>query len=163
VSRLLAERITHERELRIAAEKAFDHERELRTVYDRHERELRVQTEQAVEKARELQFNVYEARLENLNHAAERMERLSQTFLTIDRYEREHVGLTTRLDAYQAETQARLGKEEQVTVRQDTAKELLEVGNTNRRWLVGISIGLIFSLIGVLITLFSLLEHQGSI
>jgi hypothetical protein len=137
-NRLIAERITHERELRLAEKAAFDHERELRAIYDAHERELRLQNEAAVEKARELQFDVYEERLAALNHAAERMERLTATFLPIDRYEREHTALIDRhvrdfgLLAEKVETQ------ERVTVRQDATQALLDNLATNRRWLYGV-------------------------
>jgi hypothetical protein len=51
VNKLLAERIDHERELRVAEKSAFDHERELRAIFDQHERELRLVNEAAVEKA----------------------------------------------------------------------------------------------------------------
>jgi hypothetical protein len=70
-TQILAERISHERELRAAERAAFDHERELRTLFDQHERELREKSEQAVEQARTIQFNEYERRLNDLNHAHE--------------------------------------------------------------------------------------------
>jgi len=127
--RRLAQAIRHERELREAAREAIEHERELRAVYDVHERELRHQAEAAVEKARALQFDVYEARLDNLNHAAERMERQAATFLTIDRYEREHAALVGRLST-----------EERLTVRRDATQEVLDTLAVNRRWLIGIGV-----------------------
>lgn len=96
--RLLAERISHERELRLAAEKAFDHERELRRLHDLHERELRLQTEKAVEHARDIQFREYERRLEEMNRFREENRDQTKTFLPIDRFEREHEGLEGKID-----------------------------------------------------------------
>ena len=139
-NRILAERIKHERELRKAERQAFKHERELRELYDQHERELRQQTEQAVEKARALQFDVYEGRLDNLNHAAERMERQAQTFLTIDRYEREHSALIERHVRDISALAEKVETEGRVTARQDATKELLDTLATNRRWLYGIAV-----------------------
>jgi chromatin segregation and condensation protein Rec8/ScpA/Scc1 (kleisin family) len=72
---LLTERIAHERELREAQSKAFEHERELRTLHDTHERELRRQVEDAVEKQHLAESTEVQRRLEDLNHAQERMER----------------------------------------------------------------------------------------
>lgn len=69
--RILANDIQHERELREAAIKAIDHERELRVISDKHEYELRLSAEHAVEKARQIQFTEYERRLMSLNHAHE--------------------------------------------------------------------------------------------
>jgi len=94
--------------------------------------------------------------------------------MTVERFEREHKLLADRLDERWNEAQAGIRGEENVTLRQtaaaETGKEILfisrqaaEASNTNRRWLIGISIGLVFSLIGLAITLFSLLEHQNAI
>ena len=184
-SKILAERIDHERELRTAEKAAFEHERELRTLYDQHERELRTANEAAVEKARSAHDEVIEVRLQNLNHFAERMEQLQTTYLPTARFERDHASLIER---YEREYQAlsdrhnrdievltrRVSDQEQVTVRQDSAseatKELLDLTrtstealNTNRRWLIGLAIATVISLAGLALTLFSLLEHQGTI
>jgi hypothetical protein len=150
---VLAERIAHERELRDAQQASFEYERELRSVQDDHERELRIQTEAAVEKARQLQFEVYEARLEVLNHAAERMDALSKTFMPIDRFEREHTGLRER---YEREHQAlierhtrdiaalavKVEEQEKVTARQDATADRLDKLGITQRWMVGIFITL---------------------
>ena len=72
MGKLLSERISHERELREAEKSSFDHERELRAMWDAHERELRLQAESAVEKARDMQFDEYARRLGELNNAHER-------------------------------------------------------------------------------------------
>ena len=79
--------------MRLAAERLYAHERELRSVYDAHERELRQQAEAAVEKARDIQFKEYERRLEDMNQFRVQLERQAQTFLTVDRFEREHEAL----------------------------------------------------------------------
>ena len=184
-SKVLSERIAHERELRTAERAAFEHERELRTLYDQHERELRTANEAAVDKARASHDEVIEVRLQNLNHFAERMEQLQTTYLPIVRFDRDHASLIER---YEREYKAlsdrhnrdievltrRVSEQEQVTVRQDSAseatKELLDLTrtstealNTNRRWLIGLAIATVISLVGLALTLFSLLEHQGSI
>jgi len=89
---LLEARIEHERELRMAADKAIDHERELRAVHDAQERELRLVAETAVEKAREIQFDEYERRLNSLNHAHEQALEAQKTTVpreTFDNYVRE--------------------------------------------------------------------------
>jgi hypothetical protein len=96
--RILAERIAHEHDLREAAAKAVDHERELRLVADTHERELRLVAEAAVERARVIQFNEYERRLDALNHAhdqavAEQLRTLPRT--EFDQFKRD---LTDRTD-----------------------------------------------------------------
>jgi len=177
--------LRHERELRHAEAKAYEHERELRTLYDAHERELRTANEAAVDKARASHDEVIEVRLQNLNHFAERMEQLQQTYLPtarfdrdhaalIERYEREYKALSERHQRDIAVLTERVGEQEDVTVRQDSAseatKELLaltrtstEALNTNRRWLIGLAIATVISLLGLAMTLFQLLEHQGTI
>lgn len=124
---VLAERIAHERELREAQLAAFDHERELRAVYDQHERELRLQAEAAVEKARQLQFEIYEQRLEAMNKYREQLTAQARTFLTVDRFEREHEILV-----------AKIGVEERLSIRADASREVLDTLAVNRRWLYGI-------------------------
>jgi flagellar biosynthesis GTPase FlhF len=167
----LALAIQHERELREAEKTAFNHERELRAVYDQHERELRLQAEAAVEKARQLQFEIYEHRLDQMNEFREQLTTQATTFLTIDRFEREHQALGDRLDERWERIQQALRLEENVTMRQTvSAEDILEYtrqsvesSNTNRRWLIGLAVGLVFSLLGLFITLFSLLTHEGAI
>ena len=142
-SRLLAERIAHERELRAAERAAFEHERELRTVYDQHERELRLQTEAAVEKARDTQISELERRLESMNEFRAQLERQSGTFVTLDRFEREHGALVDRHTREMLALSERVGTEERVTTRQDSAEASLEGIRSNNRWLIGIAIGLL--------------------
>jgi hypothetical protein len=134
-----------------------------------HERE-HVATAQAITTAAEtlrLQLAAQKGDIEAL-------QALARTHMTIDRFEREHQQLGDRLDLRWSEAQAGIRAEENVTMRQatvaDTSREILDAtrqsadaSGTNRRWLIGISIGLIFSLIGLAITLFSLLEHQDAI
>ena len=151
--RLLSLRIDHERELRAAERAAYEHERELRTVYDDHERAMRVSNEVAVERARALQFDVYESRLDTLNHAAERMDALAQTFMPIDRFEREHSALRERLEREHSALGDRhtrdiallaekVEEQERVTVRQDSYAERLDKVGATQRWMVGILITL---------------------
>lgn len=139
---LLAERISHERELRQAERAAFEHEREMRVVWDKHERELRTQNEESVDKARSSHDEVIGMRLENLNHAAERMDRQSSTFMPIDRFEREHAVLVERIDRGFERMDEKMQVQEKVTVRQDTTDAVLANLATNRRWLYGIMVGL---------------------
>jgi len=146
VSRLLAERIAHERELRVAEKAAFDHERELRTIYDQHERELRLQTEAAVEKTRDTQVAELERRLEGMNEFRQQLNLQAATFLTIDRWEREHTLLVERHTRDIAALAERVGTEERVTTRQDSAAASLEGIRSNNRWLIGIAIGLVSTL-----------------
>ena len=168
--RLLAERIAHERELRTAEKAAVDHEREMRSLYDQHEREMRTANEAAVDKARSARDEVIEVRLQNLNHFAERMESLQQTFMPIDRFEREHSSLRER---YEREHHALIERhvrdisvlsekvdlQEKVTVRQDTTQALLDQATQSHRWQIGISIGLIGLFISSGLSLTALLLH----
>ena len=132
--------VRHERELREAEKAAFDHERELRAVFDQHERELRLQAEAAVEKARSLQFDAYASRLDTLNHAAERMDRQASTFLSVDRFEREHQWLIAKHASDIAMLSEKIGGEQRVTIRQDAQRELLDTLAVNRRWLIGLGV-----------------------
>jgi hypothetical protein len=147
VNRLLAERISHERELRVAEKTAFDHERELRTLWDTHERELRLQAETAVEKARDTQFREYERRLESMNQFREQLTDQARSFLTIERYERDHKALSDRVEAQYEVMQARLSTEERVTARQDSAALAVEGIRSNNRWLIGIALGLVTTIV----------------
>lgn len=70
---LLELQILHERELREAQTKSWDHERELRVVSDRHERELRLQVQSALEKQHDAEQVEIRRRLDELNHSHERM------------------------------------------------------------------------------------------
>jgi cytochrome c-type biogenesis protein CcmH/NrfG len=102
------------------------------------------------------------------------LQELARTHMTVERFEREHKLLADRLDDRWNEAQAGIRGEENVTLRQTTSaeatKEILSISRqaadasaTNRRWLIGISVGLVFSIVGLLITLFSLLEHENTI
>ena len=151
--KILAERIGHERELRAAERTAFEHEREMRALYDQHEREMRTTNEASVERARAAHDEVIEVRLQNLNHFAERMEALQQTYMPIDRFEREHTGLRER---YEREHQAlierhtrdiaalavKVEEQEKVTARQDATADRLDKLGTTQRWMVGIFVTL---------------------
>jgi hypothetical protein len=143
---ILAERVAHERELRIAELAAFEHERELREVHDRHERELRMQTEAAVEKARQLQFEVYETRLDALNHAAERLDKQSAAFMPIERFEREHTTIVERHIRDFNLLNERLETEHAVTIRQDTQLAMLQAMQSNNRWMIGLGVGVLLTL-----------------
>ena len=134
------ERIAHERELREAQLAAFDHERELRAVYDQHERELRRANEEAVEKARAEHDKVIDLHLDQLNHAAERIDRMTATFMTTDRFDREHAALIERIDGAFARINAQLATEERVTARQDAQLDIRSQVGTSQRWLIGIAV-----------------------
>jgi hypothetical protein len=151
---VLVERIAHERELWEAQLAAFDHERELRTLFDAHEREMRQQNEDSVEKARLAQFAVYETRLQNLNHAAERLEAMAKTFLTIDRFEREHSNLIDRYEREREVLGTKLAEQESVTVRQDAQSDLLRQSQQNQRWLIGLAASSGLAVIALLLHLF---------
>jgi len=149
----LTERVDRERDTRIAAFAAIDHERELREIYDAHEREMRLQAEAAVEKARSLQFDVYEERLEHMNEFRAQLTEQAKTFMSVDRFEREHSGLRERYEREHAALVERhtrdisllsekVEEQERVTVRQDSNAERLEKVGTTQRWMVGILVTL---------------------
>jgi len=93
-----------------------------------------------------------------------RLREEGHTYLTVDRFEREHKALGERTDLavkglgdkIEASNKAlgdkmeasigaltiRLGTEEKVTIRQDATQALLDKIGQNNRWLVGIAIGL---------------------
>ena len=157
MNKLLAERIAHEREMREAERIAFDHERELRVVFDQHERELRLANEAAVEKARALQFEIYEHRLESMNEFRAQLTSQAATFVDMGRFERERKSLGDRLDAridflsarmdQKVEDLAqRLGVEHGVTIRQDTTQRLVAGA-------VGLIAGLITALAAIVVAI----------
>ena len=135
---MLAERIAHERELRQAERSAFEHERELRAVFDSHERELRLANEAAVEKARQLQFEVMEQRLEAMNQFREQLTKQAATLMPIDRWEREHHALTERFERDVKALAGKVSEQESVTVRQDGTNGRPTKGKQNSLWLIGI-------------------------
>ena len=89
-AKLLAERIRHERDLREAEAKSFDHERELRAIFDGHERELRKQVEDATARNLERQALEYERRLADLNHAHTRTLEAQSRTVSREIYESQH-------------------------------------------------------------------------
>ena len=151
--RLLAERIAHERELRSSEKAAFDHERELRAVYDAHERELRLQQEAAVDKARQYQLTTLEVRLEGMNEFRAQLETQTRTFMTTDRFEREHAALVERHVRDLAAVNEKLQLEEKVTVRQDTTQAVLDKLAANNRWMIGILVASTLSLLALILHL----------
>ena len=159
MSRLLAERIAHERELRESERESIKHERELRAVWDTHERELRLANEAAVEKARLLQFEVYEERLEHMNAFRAQLTEQASSFLTVDRFDREHSVLIERIDASFSRIEEKVSAQEKVTVRQDTTSAVLESMASSRRWLTGLAVASLFSIIGITITLITLITR----
>jgi hypothetical protein len=152
-NRVLAERIAHERELRAAEKAAFDHERELRAIFDAHERELRLQAEAAVEKARDIQFREYERRLESMNEFREQLQRQAGTFMTIERFEREHASLLDRVERGIATLGDKIDTQEKVTVRQDATVQLAEKIGSNQRWAIATFLGTGLTLIALLLHL----------
>jgi len=159
---LFDERISHERELREAEHAAVDHEREMRAAFDAHERELRTTNETAVEKARQLQFEVYEERLHHMNEFRSQLTSQAGTFLTIERFDREHKALVDRYEREASVLQEKVQAQEKVTIRQDTTSAVLEGMASSRRWLVGLAVASLFSIVGVVITLITLVTHLGN-
>ena len=158
-AKLLAERIKHERQLREAQYAAFYHERELRSLYDAHEREMRKTNEEAVEKARAEHDKVIALHLDQLNHAAERLDNMTASFMPIDRFEREHSNLVARYEREHASLVEKVAQQENVTVRQDTTAALLSTGQANHRWLIGISVGLIAVFVSSVLSALALVAH----
>jgi hypothetical protein len=190
---VLAERIAHERELREAEKVAFDHERELRSVFDQHERELRTQEESAVEKARDIQFNEYERRLSDLNHAHElerqrnaesvsrneydifvkeaRIREDSLNKALTDKFQASHNTLSDRLDRELKdinvsgtegfrETDAERKGHESATEKLTTAANIAsENSRASRRWIIGLAVGMVFSIIASVLGLITLIIH----
>ena len=109
--------------MRELAAKAVQHERELRAVYDAHERELRLAAEVAVEKARNIQFDEYERRLEDMNRFREQLEHQATTFVTIDRFERDHKALEAAVKAQHSESEVKRSSDHDLL-----AKLLTQVG-----------------------------------
>ncbi len=142
-AKMLSLRISHERELRAAERAAFDHERELRAVWDHHERELRTANEASVEKARQLQYEILEARLESMNQFRDQLTDQAKTFMPVDRWQREHTNLTTNLDTAEKALQDRVTKLETQGTRQTSREDLLDALQTSRRWLYGILVTVI--------------------
>jgi len=171
---VLAERIAHERELREAEKAAFDHERELRTLFDTHERELRLQNETAVEKARALQFQNYEQRLEAMNEFRAAMadqlvafrdqtQKNAASYLPIERFDREHRALIDRYEREHSDLAEKVHEQESVTIRQDTQQDILAASQQNHKWLIGISIGIIGVALSSGLALVALLLHLAKV
>ena len=101
---------------------------------------------------------LYEAAIEKASdalkasHAAlqaevERLVDASATFMTEDRFEREHSQLLERVDAAFARVDEKLGAEERVTVQQNTRDEVLAQLTATRRWQTGLAITVGISLV----------------
>ena len=174
LSKRLAERIAHERELREVERAAVEHERELRALWDTHEREMRLSHEEAVEKARQLQFDTLELRLESMNEFRAQLTVQAATLMPIDRferehstlrerYEREHTDLIGRMEAAFRVVNEKVDAQEKVTIRQDTSESLLAASGQSHRWQVGIAVTLIGMSIATLLTLITLITHLAGI
>ena len=154
---LLNQKILHERELREVENASVEHERELREAAIEHERELRVLTENAVEKARQLQFELYEQRLEAMNQFRAQLTEQASTFLTKERYERDHQIIIDRLNERLDSLEARINTEATATARQDASAQVLSTVTTTNRWLLGIAVTVIIFGSTVLLHTFGIL------
>jgi hypothetical protein len=100
-----------------------------------HERE-HLLYEDAIEKASSAiggQLHVLEADFERLRDA-------SHSFMTVDRFEREHEQLIDKMDLAFRAMGEKIGVEEKVTLRSQAQEELLTKISVNNRWLIGILI-----------------------
>jgi len=141
-NKLLKVKILHERELREISVKSMEHERELRETAVEHERELRVLTESAVEKARQLQFDLYEQRLEAMNQFRAQLTDQAATFLTKDRFDREHEVLASRMRERFENLEEKIDEEANTTTKQEASAAVLATVATTNRWLIGMAITL---------------------
>lgn len=116
-----------------------------------HERE-HLLYEDAIEKAATslgTQLKVLEADLD-------RVREETRGYLTVERFEREHQTLSDKFEVAVATIGEKVSAEERVTLRQGAKDELVASLASNRRWLIGISITLVFSIIGTVVLF---LEH----
>ena len=67
--------------------------------------------------------------------------------MTVTRFEREHSQLLERVDAAFARVDEKLGAEERVTVRQGAQSEVLERVAATNRWVIGLTITSLVSLL----------------
>jgi hypothetical protein len=93
-----------------------------------------------------LKFEVYETRLDALNHASERMDKQSAAFMPIDRFEREHTTIVERHIRDFNLLNERLETEHAVTIRQDTQLAMLQTMQSNNRWMIGLGVGVLLTL-----------------
>jgi len=84
--------------MREAGAKAFEYERELRTVYDQHEREMRRQVEDATAANLARQAIEYERRLDDLNHSHDRAVETQKHTVSRELYDVQHDDLRVKVD-----------------------------------------------------------------
>jgi len=154
--KLLADAVAYERRLTTAEAKRLE---DLSALFDQAHAREHVLHDHAQTLAAEnlrIQLDGLAADLAELRHQ-------STTHMTVERFEREHRMLADRVEFQLAEVNEKIRAEERVTIsslsRDDTTKALLESAATNRRWMIGLAVGVVFSLLGVLLTLIGLSTH----
>ena len=149
--RLLDERLKRERELR-AMSIHYEHEMgemrhaELRTTSDQHQlyhdRE-HLLYEDAVDKA----SASLKQKLDVLEADQDRWRDQAAQWMTVERFDREHAALIERLDRSIAVLTDKIAAEHDVTTTQVTRDALLEQLAVGRRWLVGLAVTVLVTLV----------------
>jgi len=125
--------------------------------------ERHIEEHQLQIRAQELAAENLRILLDGLASDLAELRHQSTTHMTVERFEREHRMLADRVEFQLAEVNEKIRAEERVTIsslsRDDTTKALLESAATNRRWMIGLAVGVVFSLLGVLLTLIGLSTH----
>jgi hypothetical protein len=107
-----------------------------------HQRE-HILYEDAIEKA----SGALKASHATLQAEVERLVDTSATFMTADRFEREHSQLLERVDSAFARVDEKLSAEERVTVGQSAREDVFAQVRATNRWMIGLTITTIASLL----------------
>ena len=116
-----------------------------------HERE-HLLYEDAIDKA----ASALSSQLKVLEADLDRVRDGSHTYMTVDRFEREHANLMEKMEVSLKNIGEKVGAEERVTVREQARNEVLDSMATTRRWLIGLTIAFLFSAIS---TIALIVEH----
>lgn len=101
-----------------------------------HERE-HILYEDAIDKA----SASLQSQLKVLEMDVDRLRETAATFMTIERFEREHKVLTDKMDAAIGNLSEKVGTQERQVVKETTKDEVLAGVAQNNRWLVGLLVG----------------------
>jgi len=133
------------------------------------------QAHELIALALKTQAEANDERLDRMNEFREQLSQQASTFLTVDRFEREHKVLLDRTEVAakalneKIETAItnlgeKVGVEHGVTIRQDTTQTVLDkitdINQTNRRWQIGLVIGVILSLFGSIAAIVVVLQQH---
>ena len=122
-----------------------------------HERELREAQQAAVEEARKYQLATLEVRLDAMNQFRQQLTEQAKTFMPIARFERDHQILVERYEREHQDLVERVDQQERVTIRQDTTSGVLDKLATNNRWMIGILVTLMLFAATTILHVFNIL------